>query len=124
MFNFLFLISAILLVVIDYIYLNIVKNYFFKQITNIQGSPVKINILGVLLCYLFIIIGLNYFIIKPKKSVQDAFLLGIIIYGIFETTNLAIFTNWSIIYVFIDTIWGGCLFALTTYLVYLLDKIF
>lgn len=123
MFDFLFLISAILLIIIDYIYLNIIKNYFFQQIIKIQGTPVQINILGILLCYLFIIIGLNYFIIKPKKSIADAFLLGIIIYGVYETTNLALFTKWSFLTVLIDTLWGGCLFAITTYLVSIIGKL-
>lgn len=123
MFDFLFLISAILLIIIDYIYLNLIKNYFFQQIIKIQGTPVQINILGILLCYLFIIIGLNYFIIKPKKSIADAFLLGIIIYGVYETTNLALFTKWSFLTVLIDTLWGGCLFAITTYLVSIIGKL-
>ena len=117
MFNFLMLISAILFIVIDSVYLSITKNYFEKQIQNIQGSQMQINFLGAALCYLFLIIGLNYFIIKPKKSVQDAFLLGLIIYGVYETTNYAVFKKWSILTVFMDTLWGGILFALTTYIV-------
>ena len=62
----------------------------------------------------------NYFIIKPNRSVQDAFLLGLIIYGVFETTNMALFSKWSWLTVLIDTIWGGILFALTTFIVKLL----
>ena len=34
---------------------------------------------------------------------------------VFETTNLAIFKKWDPIIGFIDTIWGGILFLLTTY---------
>jgi uncharacterized membrane protein len=120
MFNYLFLISAIVLVVIDSIYLNLIKNYFNKQIQAVQGSPLKLNILGALLCYIFLIFGLNYFIIKPKRSVQDAFLFGLIIYSVFETTNLAIFSNWSWTTVIIDSLWGGMLFALTTYIIQLM----
>ena len=63
----------------------------------------------------FLILGLNYFIIKPRRSVQDAFLLGLVIYGVYETTNWALFSNWSVISVIIDTLWGGILFAITTY---------
>ena len=96
------------------------KNYFNNQVQRIQGSPIKINYLGTALCYIFLIIGINYFIIKPHKSVNDAFLLGIIIYGVYETTSYALLKNWSIITVIIDTLWGGLLFATTTYLVNLL----
>jgi uncharacterized membrane protein len=115
--------SAIIFVVIDFIYLNLIKDFFGKQIKSVQGSEIKVNLLGVALCYIFLIIGINYFIIKPRKSVQDAFLLGLIIYGVYETTNYALFKNWSIVTVIMDTLWGGVLFALTTYLVNLLRGI-
>ena len=114
------LISSIIFISIDFIYLNVMKNYFNNQVQRIQGSPIKINYLGTALCYIFLIIGINYFIIKPHKSVNDAFLLGIIIYGVYETTSYALLKNWSIITVIIDTLWGGLLFATTTYLVNLL----
>jgi len=120
MFNFLMLVSAIIFVVTDFIYLNLVKDFFGKQIKSVQGSEIKVNFLGALVCYIFLIIGINYFIIKPRKSVQDAFLLGLVIYGVYETTNYALFKNWSIFTVIIDTLWGGILFAFTTYVVNLL----
>jgi uncharacterized membrane protein len=120
MFNFLFLVSAIVFIVTDFVYLNVMKDYFDNQINSIQGSPIKMNYLGAALCYILLIIGINYFIIKPRRSVSDAFLLGIIIYGVYETTNLALFKNWSILTVIIDTLWGGLLFAATTYIVNLL----
>jgi uncharacterized membrane protein len=123
MFNFLMLISAILLISIDSIYLSIITNFFTNQIQNVQSSQLKINYLGAALCYIFLIVGLNYFIIKPNKSVNEAFLLGIVIYGVFETTNYALFKNWSIITVIIDTLWGGILFGLTTYIINLLRGI-
>lgn len=114
------LISAIIFISIDFVYLNVIKGYFNNQIKNVQGSPLKINYLGVAICYILLIVGINYFIIKPHKSVSDAFLLGIVIYGVYETTNYALLKNWSILTVMIDTLWGGLLFASTTYLVNLL----
>lgn len=122
MFDFLLLISAIVFITLDSIYLNYMKGHFEKQVQNVQGSALKINFMGAALCYLFLIIGLNYFIIKPRKSVEEAFLLGIVIYGVFETTNYALFNNWSIITLFMDTLWGGTLFAATTFIITLLRK--
>ena len=118
------LISAIILITIDFVYLNVIKNYFLNQIQMVQGTQPKINYLGVALCYIFLIVGINYFIIKPHKSVSDAFLLGIVIYGVYETTNYALFKNWSILTVIMDTLWGGLLFASTTYVINLLRGIF
>ena len=123
MFDFTLLISAIVFVILDYFYLNLTKNYFENQVQLVQGSPLKLNYLGAILCYIFLIFGINYFIIKPKRSIQDAFLLGLIIYAVFETTNLALFSKWSWFTVLIDSLWGGTLFALTTYIVNIIRSI-
>jgi len=124
MFDFLMLVSAIVFITTDFVYLNVIKDYFLNQIKLVQGSEPKVNYLGVALCYIFLIAGINYFIIKPRKSVNDAFLLGIVIYGVYETTNYALLKNWSIITVIIDTLWGGLLFAFTTYIVNMLRGVF
>ena len=124
MFDFLMLVSAIIFITTDFVYLNVIKDYFNNQIKLVQGSEPKVNYLGVALCYIFLIAGINYFIIKPSKSVNDAFLLGIVIYGVYETTNYALFKNWSMLTVIIDTLWGGLLFAFTTYIVNMLRGVF
>lgn len=114
------LISAIVFVFIDSIYLNLIKDYFSNQIRLIQGSHIKMNYLAAIICYIFLIFGINYFIIKPNRSILDAFLLGLVIYGVFETTNMALFSKWSWLTVLIDTLWGGILFALTTFIIRLI----
>ena len=114
------LISAIVFVFIVSIYLNLIKDYFNNQIKLVQGTPIKMNLLATLLCYIFLIFGINYFIINPNRSIQDAFLLGVVIYGVFETTNMALFSKWSWLTVFMDTLWGGILFALTTFIIKLI----
>ena len=66
--------------------------------------------------------GINYFIIKEGKSVFDAFLLGLVIYMVYDATNLALLKNWKLSTLVIDGLWGGILFAITTYIVYKLKK--
>ena len=88
------LISAIVMILLDSIYLNLFGAYFKRQVKSVQGSPLELNMVGAALCYVFLIFGLNYFILKNKKSVKDAFLLGIVIYAVFELTSLALFKNW------------------------------
>lgn len=58
---FIFLLSAITFVVLDSIYLSLIKDYYSRQIQAVQGSPLKINFLGAIICYIFLIFGLNYF---------------------------------------------------------------
>lgn len=118
------LLSAIVMISLDFVYLNVMKGYFMNQVKMVQGTPLKLNYLGAAICYIFLITGLNYFIIKPRKSVTDAFLFGLVVYGVYETTNYALFSNWSLISVIIDTLWGGLLFASTTYVVEKLRYIF
>jgi uncharacterized membrane protein len=122
MFDLYILLTAVFLLALDFIYLNAMSNYFKNQVKIVQKTPLKINYLGVILCYILLIIGLYYFIIKRNKSVFDAFLFGLVIYGVYETTTLGLFTNWSFTTVVLDTLWGASLFAITTYLVYKVKK--
>ena len=107
-------VSSIVFIVIDSVYLHFIKDYFNNQVKLIQGSPIKINSYAIIICYIILIFAINYFIIIPNRSILDAFLLGLIIYGVYETTNMALFSKWSWTTVLIDTLWGGILFALTT----------
>jgi len=100
------------------------KGYFNNQIKKVQGSIIQINMVGAFITYIFLIFGLNHFIISKNKSVKEAFLLGIVIYAVYEFTNLSLLKDWSVLTTILDTTWGGVLFALTTYLVYEIKKLF
>jgi uncharacterized membrane protein len=118
------LIVAVVLILIDSVYLNLTKSYFSKQIARVQGKPIELNIVGLLLCYTFLIFGFNYFIIQKQQSIMDAFFLGLVIYAVYEFTNYALFSNWSILTVIMDTLWGGVLFATTAFIVFKIKKVF
>jgi uncharacterized membrane protein len=110
------IIIALLILIIDGIYLFLFGNKFREMIQNIQKEKFVVRIISVVLCYTIIIFGLYYFIIKDNRSIYDAFLFGFVTYGIYDTTNYATFVNWKWNLALMDTIWGGILFALTTYL--------
>ena len=109
---------SVIFTLIDSIYLYSMSGKFQKMIKSIQGSDLKMNLIPTFLCYIFLIFSLYYFIVLKKETVFSAFLLGLSIYGVYETTNLAIFKNWDPIIGTVDTIWGGILFSLT-YFIYL-----
>jgi uncharacterized membrane protein len=113
-----YLLGAIVLIVLDGIYLNIIKQHFIKQIKAVQGSDIKVNFIAAILTYVFLIFGLNYFIIRKRLPVKDAMLFGLVIYATYELTNMALLKNWSWITVILDTAWGSILFGLTTAIVY------
>ena len=56
------------------------------------------------------------FIVLKKASYTEAFLLGLCVYGIYETTNYALFNEWKPHIVVTDTIWGGILFSSSYFL--------
>ena len=107
---------------LDFVFLYSMQSMFNKQIVAVQGSPIKMDILATILCYISLVFGIYYFIIREKKSILEAFLLGIVIYAVYETTTLAILKKWTYKTALIDTLWGGTLFALTTFIVYAIKK--
>jgi uncharacterized membrane protein len=107
---------SIIFTLIDSVFLYLMSGKFQKMIKNVQGSELKMSLVPTILCYIFLIFSLYYFIVLKKESLTSAFLLGLSIYGVFETTNLAIFKNWNPVIGVVDTIWGGILFSLTFYI--------
>lgn len=102
---------------LDFTYLTLFKSFFGKVVKQVQcGAALKFRPIGAILCYAFLIFGLNYFILLKGRSWKDALLLGLVIYGVYETTNYTILKDWPVMAVIIDTLWGGTLFALTTYI--------
>jgi uncharacterized membrane protein len=114
------LIGAVILIVLDFIFIQLMTKTFRAQIYDVQRSPLKINAGGAVLCYAFMIFGLYYFILRQHRPVLDAFFLGMVINGVYETTSLAFLKEWRWSTVLIDTLWGGTLYATTTYLTYTL----
>jgi uncharacterized membrane protein len=114
-------VSALILLILDGGYLYVFSKLFNTTILDIQHTPFNVpqyKYISVFICYLLIITALNFFILQDSdKTPFDAFLLGIFIYGIYETTNYSIFTKWPLSLAIIDTLWGGILFALTTYFI-------
>uniref|UniRef100_A0A6C0HXQ1 DUF2177 family protein n=1 Tax=viral metagenome TaxID=1070528 RepID=A0A6C0HXQ1_9ZZZZ len=100
------------------------SSYFNNQVKSIQGSAIKLNMVASILCYISLIFGLYYFILKDKRSIVDAFLLGLVIYSVYDLTTLALLKNWFVTTAVIDTLWGGILFALTTTFVYKLSNVY
>jgi uncharacterized membrane protein len=109
-----FVIAAVMLT-LDSIYLYTIKDYFIGQIIQIQKVNIQPKYMGAVFCYLFLVFGLYYFIIEENRPLMDAFLFGLVIYGVYETTNYAILKKWKWETVLMDTAWGAILFTLTTY---------
>lgn len=112
------IVSTIVLLILDAGFLYVNKDKFNHQIAAVQRVILQFRPEGALLCYFLIVAGLNYFIIQRNRSVLEAFLLGVVIYGVYDTTNYATLKKWDPYLAIMDTLWGGTLFAMTTYITY------
>ena len=115
-----FLISAVILLALDAVYLQLIKDSYTSMVVSIQRVVMQVKVIPALICYLLLTIGLNYFILEQGRSVMEAFLFGLVIYGVYDSTNLAIFKKYDWKLALIDSLWGGVLMALTTSAMYML----
>jgi uncharacterized membrane protein len=113
---------TVIILVLDFMYITLNRNMFEVQVADVQRVALQMRPLGGVLCYILLVIGLYYFIVREHRSVFDAFLLGLVIYGVYEGTTYALFKKWKLNIMIMDTLWGGVLFALTTFITYKVVK--
>jgi uncharacterized membrane protein len=107
---------SLILIILDVIFLYLNKEMFKEQLFLVQKTESLMKPLGGILTYFFIILLLFRFIIKENKTPFDAFILGLCTYGIYEYTTYTLLNEWKLQTTIMDTLWGGTLFALTTYI--------
>jgi len=112
------ILTGLVMLGLDAIYLSAMRDMFEIQIAAVQRVALQFRPLGAVICYILLITGLYYFILQDRRPISDAFFLGIVIYGVYESTTYALLKQWKIKTMIMDTLWGGILFALTTGIVY------
>lgn len=113
-----FVLTSITLLLIDVLFLYSTGTIFKQQVEKVQHSKFTMNYFGAFFAYTLLIIGLYWFIIKENRGLLDAFILGFVIYGVFEGTTKALIKDWDYTTMVIDTLWGGTLMVITTSIVY------
>ena len=103
--------------VLDLIFFWVNQNFLTKTLVSVQGFKPKVRYVSAFFCYVALTFLMYYFIIKPKRTLLDAFLLGVAVYTVYETTNYALFKNWPLQMVIMDILWGGFMFFVIAYLV-------
>ena len=99
-----------------FIYLNM--DSFQNQVIHVQKVAMTAKPLGAIGAYLLLLLGLYYFILRKHRPVEEAALLGIVVNGVYEFTNYTLLKKWELSTVVKDTLWGGILWGLTTYITY------
>jgi len=112
------LVTAFVLLTIDLAYIYSKSEYFGRYFEKIQGTPLKFQPLKTAMAYILLVLGLYYFVIREKKPITYSFLLGVFVYGVYDLTNYATLEKWTLRFVITDTLWGGVVFSLSTYIIY------
>lgn len=108
----------IILLLIDAVWLNFIKDIYINQIEVIQEKEVKINYISGAIVYILLAFGLYYFTKDEndiREKVTKGVFLGLVSYGVYDFTNGALFSEWDMKLALADTIWGGILMGSTAY---------
>jgi uncharacterized membrane protein len=115
------IILSLVLLVLDIIWItNIMQPRYSIIVQNLTGKDIQFRYLPAILAYIIMIFGIYYFAVKDKKSSYDALvdgcLLGLVMYGVYDTTLYAVFpiddTNTAIL----DVVWGMFVCGITAYI--------
>mgnify|MGYP005858448385 CR=1 FL=1 len=105
---------CLILVIIDAIWINFVTGPIFnRMVKEIQGKEININMVGAFFSYACLAIGIYWFGYRNInsdnvwESALPAALFGVVGYGLFDFTNMAIFDKWEVMPTIIDVAWGG-----------------
>ena len=96
----------------------------FNNINGANNSvPFLKMILSSIACYSLLAFGIYYFAVK-ERSYLNAAILGLVIYGVYDFTNLATIVNFDLTTGLIDITWGTTSSLIVTALSLILAGIF
>jgi|LauGreDrversion4_2_1035121.scaffolds.fasta_scaffold103237_2 uncharacterized membrane protein len=118
------LFGTIFVILVDSVYLKLNK----KMYEPILDPSVGINYTSALISWLIIVITIQLVILSRKDLTESNAILygaflGFGMYGLYNATNYATFSNkWNIKMAIVDTAWGTFLTSLATYFIYKLNN--
>jgi uncharacterized membrane protein len=122
------LVCIILLILVDIPYLYINLDLYKKKILEISGKGYPKNrYYSALIVYIAIALGIIVFVlpkidttktteIRLRDSLFYGGLFGVVSYAIFDFTNHFIFEKWDIYVSLMDSIWGGLLCFIVSFI--------
>jgi uncharacterized membrane protein len=102
---------AFLIFLIDIPWLYTVSGWSGEMIRDIQGSALQMKIWPAAVVYL----ALAYLATIPRSHLE-AFLMGSSVYAVYDFTNLATLKNYQLPFAIADTLWGGILFLIVSFI--------
>jgi uncharacterized membrane protein len=100
---------------LDVGWLTLRNQYHQSLFQSIQHSPIVPRILPAIAIYLLIPLAVYLAVVQSATTVQNGLLkgalTGAILYGFYDLTNYATFTNWTLQMTVVDVLWGTFLCA-------------
>ncbi len=124
------LIASLIFLIIDVIWLSFATKSFYRPLIGnlLSDTPVM---WAAALFYILYVFGMALVVIQPCvdsaslfKTIYTGFVFGLVAYGTYNLTNMAVLKGWSPTVTFVDMFWGGSLTAVSaTTGLYLAKKI-
>ncbi len=115
-----FLLLFFLFVIIDVVVISYNKQMWLDLQSKVGET--NINIKSGIVAWFLLVIGLYIFVLPKLKTVNDAVIYGIlyslVIYGVFDFTNMAIFPNLYTYDIAFKDILSGMITTVTTLIIY------
>lgn len=123
-----FFISLVAFLVLDLLWFSlVVKNFNLRmlaEIGRIKDGRFDVLYVPAVATYILMALAISVFVV-PKIVGLDSLihvagfgaLMGLIVYGIFDLTNLALLKNYQPLFVIVDMAWGTFAFALISLLI-------
>uniref|UniRef100_A0A6C0BEZ1 DUF2177 family protein n=1 Tax=viral metagenome TaxID=1070528 RepID=A0A6C0BEZ1_9ZZZZ len=116
--------------VLDGIWLTLNSHMYQRMYSNVQKAPFIVDWKAAIFAYLAIFIMIAFYAVPGVENAGGSFfdairvagLLGLLTYAVYNFTNLAVLRDYSWKVAILDTLWGGVLFTLTSFIVVKLKK--
>ena len=118
-----FLLVLVVFLAVDWIWVGwLSQPYWSALVKKITGSPMKVNIWSAVGAYLLLAVGITWLVLPQVDSVQSALikgaLFGLVVYGVFDLTNMTIFSQYDKRLALADTLWGTFASAMISVIVF------
>ena len=116
-----FIIGAIILLALDVTWIQLNLPAYKAATEAIQHSPMKVKVLPATLSYCLLLMTLWGILMYAEEThklhsrayfVAVAFMVGFIVYGVYNATNAALLTDYDMRLAIKDTLWGGIVLAI------------
>lgn len=95
---------------LDAAWLTFRAGYHANLLKSVQGSPLIVRVVPAALVYVLIPVAIVYLVLDHVKTIQEAGIkgaaLGAAMYGLYDLTNYATLTKWTLEMTITDILWG------------------